>query len=397
MPIKVTGILALDGKQWEAGLRKAETGAGRLASSLNSSIKSRLAAAFSVGVIAKLSKDTVDYAGRVNDLSQRLGVSTETLQEFDFAAKQSGTSLEKFTEFMERVGSEREKALSGNEEVIESFARLGVTIEDLKGKRVDELTKQIASKVKDADIQKIIAPLRAIGGRGAGELVAAFKSGLEEAGAAAREQNAIISDAVIQQLDEVGDRFTIFGMQLKAGLAPAIAAVSDVIQAFVDMASKAGAFLGAITANLDFGKIIKSQFSLEGLTKGGAIGELSRQLGSGSLEADKAVKKVEEEIIKREEQIIKNRQTRKETPPPFGESEERTKEERVKAAPKPKREIASDALVRVGNFLGASGQNNIAAIQQQQTKHLSSIDKTLQAIFRQRPQSFGFNLDANTP
>lgn len=394
MPIKVSGILALDGKQWEAGLRKAETGAARLASNLNSGIKSRLAAAFSVGVIAKLSKDTVDYGGKINDLSQRLGASTETLQEFDFAAQQSGSSLEAFTSFMEKVGIEREKALAGNDKAIESFERLGVTIEDLKGKRVDELTKQIGNKVKDADIQKIIAPLRAIGGKGAGELVAAFKSGLEEAGVAAREQNAVINDGLIQQLDEIGDRFTVLGIQLKSDIAPAIAFVADGIQAFVDMIRKAGAFLGAITANLDFAKILKAQFSFEGLKKGGAFGEMTRQLGSGSVEADNAVKKITDEIVNRETKIIKSREVRKQANQTVGEFEVEEKEKK-KHKEKPK-DIEGDALTKVGNFLGATGQSNIAAIQQQQVKHLSSIDKTLQAIFKRRPQSFG-SLDANTP
>lgn len=376
--IEVKGKATLDGSGWQAGINTISKATKGFADNGLGAIKSQIVGAFSIAGISVLAKNTIDYAGHINDLSQRLGVSVERLQEFDFAAKQNGASVDSFAGFLEKLGAARSKALDGNEEALESFREFGIEVEDLKGKRLDELTNQIANKVKDGDIQKIAGPLKAIGGKGAGDLVAAFKSGLEEAGQEARDSGLIMKESVVQQLDEIGDRFGKLGQQLMAQAAPAIAFFADGIQAMLDTLNKGAAWLGASTAQFDLSKILKSALSISPVAS--VTSEIAKQLGAGSVEGDKAVENVEREIVEREERIIKSRNEAKNralfTDATDGDGTKEAKEKKIKET-KEKNIPAtqSDSLLKVGNFLGSSGSGMIVGIQKSQLETLRIIAK----------------------
>jgi len=352
-----------------------------LEGAFTNAFSNRLAGVIGIGALIEASRRTVEYAGKINDLSQRLGIGTEALQEFDFAATQNGANLEKMTAFIERLNVSRQDALNGNKDLNAAFKELGVTIDDLKGKRVQDLTKQIANKVKDSDIQAIIAPLREVGGKGAGDLVAAFKAGLADAGDQARKSGQIISDSTIQQLDEIGDRFDSLGGQLRAGLAPAIGLVMDAVQAIIDSIRIGGAYLGAVTANLDISKILKSLFNP---LSGGPIVEISKQLGEGSIEADKAVSEIKQEIVKREEQLIKNRVARAQVSDAAATGTfEKTREENK--APKRAQESNNlNELQRVGAFI-TNPNRNMEQLSRQQIDLLKVVAQNT----RPRPVSPG--------
>jgi predicted methyltransferase MtxX (methanogen marker protein 4) len=59
----------------------------------------------------------------VDDLSKRTGVSTQTLQAYQFAAEQSGVSVETFGKGVQKLGINLGEAQTGNKGAIKSFAR----------------------------------------------------------------------------------------------------------------------------------------------------------------------------------------------------------------------------------------------------------------------------------
>jgi len=137
--------------------------------------------------------------------------------------------------------------------------------------------------------------------------------------------------------------------------------------------------LGAFFSNFDLLKIIKANFSLEGIKGGGGLGEAARQFGSASPAAESAFNDVisEEAARKVGEEIAAataraEAEKNKNKPPGF---EEKTKEL------KPIRtQINTDALLSVGNFLGAGKSSTIEsiaqksyAVQQKMEKHLDKI------------------------
>lgn len=225
--LSIMARFGMDSTGFKAGIKQAESATKGLSRDLNSNLKGAIAGAFGTAAIIAAGKATLDYAGQINDLSDRLGISTDALQEFDFAARMTGSNLETFTGFLEKLSVARESALEGNEEMTASFARLGVSLSDLRTKRLDELTRQIGRAVQGGDAQALLPALKGVGGKSAAALIPAFKGGLDELGQQARDSGAIISPEDIAALDEAGDRFSELVQVLRAGLAPAVAYLAD--------------------------------------------------------------------------------------------------------------------------------------------------------------------------
>jgi len=220
--LSIMARFGMDATGFKAGIKQVESASKGLSRDLNGNLKGAIAGAFGTAAIVAAGKATMDYAGQIADLSERLGVSTDALQEMDFAARLTGTNLETFTGFLEKLSVSREEALQGNDELRDSFARLGVSLEDLRTKRLEDLTRQIGRAIQGGDVQQLMPALKGVGGRGAGALVPTFKMGLEEAGHQARAANAIISAEDIAALDEAGDQFSALFQIIRAQLAPAM-------------------------------------------------------------------------------------------------------------------------------------------------------------------------------
>lgn len=232
--LSIMARFGMDATGFKAGIKQVESASKGLSRDLNSNLKGAIAGAFGTAAIVAAGKATLDYAGQIADLSERLGVSTDALQEFDFAARLSGTNLETFTGFLEKLSVSREEALQGNDELRESFARLGVSLEDLRTKRLEEITRQIGRAVQGGDVQQLMPSLKGVGGRGAGALVPTFRMGLEDAAQQARSVGAIISPEDIAALDEIGDRFTVLAKIIQGPMANAILFLVDGVQGAID-------------------------------------------------------------------------------------------------------------------------------------------------------------------
>jgi len=253
--LSIMARFGMDATGFKAGIKQVESASKGLSRDLNGNLKGAIAGAFGTAAIVAAGKATMDYAGQIADLSERLGVSTDALQEMDFAARLTGTNLETFTGFLEKLSVSREEALQGNDELRDSFARLGVSLEDLRTKRLEDLTRQIGRAIQGGDVQQLMPALKGVGGRGAGALAPTFRMGLEEAGQQARAANAIISAEDIAALDEAGDKASAMFSILRAQLAPAIAWASEKMIDFV----YAIRLLGSQLASLDSGKVQKAQ------------------------------------------------------------------------------------------------------------------------------------------
>lgn len=260
MPFNLQASIGLDGARFMAGMAQVNRGVDGLRGKFNSlaspGLKGGLAAAFGTGAIMAAAKNTVDYAGKINDFSERTDVSREALQKWDFALNQNGSSIESGVKFFEKLGASRQKALEGNEEAINNFKQLGISIDDLKNKRLEDIGLQIGNAVKQGDIQKIGVALREVGGKAAGELVPAFKAGLAEAFEEAEKLGIIIDEKTVMGLDAAGDAAAKLANQFRADIAPAVLGVVKLLQTFWDgltMIPKViGAQLGALAGGGGF-------------------------------------------------------------------------------------------------------------------------------------------------
>lgn len=142
-------------------------------------------------------KSVVDYGDRIADLSQRFGVSTETLQKWGLAAETNGSSLAGLASGFNKLIVNQSKALGGDENLRASFAALGVSIEDLKNLGPEALMEKIAgSGLNAADVVAVL-------GRSALELVPM----LEAVADGSAKMGAAMSDAAIKGLAQASDAF----------------------------------------------------------------------------------------------------------------------------------------------------------------------------------------------
>ena len=268
--LSIMARFGMDATGFKAGIKQVESASKGLSRDLNANLKGAIAGAFGTAAIVAAGKATMDYAGQIADLSERLGVSTDALQEMDFAARLTGTNLETFTGFLEKLSVSREEALQGNDELRDSFARLGVSLEDLRTKRLEDLTRQIGRAIQGGDVQQLMPALKGVGGRGAGALVPTFKMGLEEAGQQARAANAIISAEDIAALDEAGDKFAALARTMTGLLAPAIVSVIDGMTGIKDAFVMGFKFIAGFVAG--FEQVIRG-----GIKPGEGIGEFIKR------------------------------------------------------------------------------------------------------------------------
>ena len=222
--------MGMDATAFNRGLQSAKV----QAKGLNSALGGMGMAVGAAGLAAMAAK-TVEYGGKISDLSTRLGVSTDGLQEFDFAARQNGSSLEEFAGGLQKVGNARSAALGGNEEMLNSFAALGVSVEDLKTKRIEDIFKQIGRSVRDAsDVQLVMADAMKVLGKASGPILAAMRNDLEAAAEEAKRLGLIIGEDTIAKLDALGDQADVTGKRLMGAFAPFISFIGEGINTMLD-------------------------------------------------------------------------------------------------------------------------------------------------------------------
>lgn len=92
-----------------------------------------VASALSVGALAAFTARLGDMADELDNASLLLGVSAQTLREWQYVAELSNISGDQFVSLLEKLSRSAGEAAGGNKQLIESFAKLGITQEDLKG------------------------------------------------------------------------------------------------------------------------------------------------------------------------------------------------------------------------------------------------------------------------
>lgn len=261
-------------RELSAAKGEAQKQGSGIGAAFGNEITSKLAGLASVAGLSAIAKETIEWGSRVQDLSMRLGISTDAIQQWEFALKQTGSSIEAAAPFFEKLAQSRKKALDGNEQAIASFAKFGITLDQLRNTRLEDIGAQIARAFETGDPQQLIADFRALGGKSAGALVAAFREGLTDL----FKDAPIAASEVIGSLDELGDTFSRLKSQFTAAVAPALVGIMQAIEALINTAQTVLAIpIGALVGLIDEAKKI----SLGDMLNPVALG---KRLGSAAFE-----------------------------------------------------------------------------------------------------------------
>jgi len=224
LEVKVGG----DSSGFDAMVARVNHQAEHMASHLTDHIGKRIAGMFAAEKIEEAIKKTIEYASTLTDLSGRTGVSVENLQRLDAATKAHGTSLDALVGLWERIGTAREKALRnpGGQDA-QAFKKLGVNSDELKTGSADELVRQMAKSFQDStNVTELIAPLRELGGRAAGEMIDLLRAGYDQQ----YRDLQVMTGEEADVLKELEEKAALLQRRIMSGVSPALIWLIDVFR-----------------------------------------------------------------------------------------------------------------------------------------------------------------------
>jgi hypothetical protein len=210
---------------------------GRLAgigAGLSASLGGQFAAVASVGGIVAASRSTIQFASSIKDLSEKAGVSAKTFQEVAYAARLSGADISDVSTSFRGLAKARSEALGGNQEALNAFSIAGISRANLEAQSLEQTYRQIADVFRNNDFGADTEPLiERMMGRGATNMLATFKAGLQEAAAEAHRMGIILEEGVVDKLDTIGDKITMLAGHFRGPLASALVYVANVANGVV--------------------------------------------------------------------------------------------------------------------------------------------------------------------
>lgn len=139
-----TGSFETDSKRAEKRLREMEKTAKQVGTVIGTAITAATVA------LTAMVKGAIDSADAMRDLSIRVGVDTETLSAYGYAATQTGTDIEVMAKGFKVLAKNAADAINPTNEYAKVFKALGIEVTDAEGKLrpLNELIPEIADRFK---------------------------------------------------------------------------------------------------------------------------------------------------------------------------------------------------------------------------------------------------------
>ncbi len=241
---KIFGTIALKGKeQFNAGIDESSEKASKFSDKLKSGLATAAkigaaavtAVATAAGVAAKAFGDgisqTAAYGDNIDKMSQKMGMSAKSYQEWDFIMQHCGTSIESMQVGMKTLATAAE---SGSD----AFAKLGMSQEAIANMSQEELFESTITALQNVGDETERTYLAGqLLGRGATELGALLNTSAEDVEAMRQQVNdlgGVMSDEAVKaaaayqdSLQNMKTAFSGIGRNLLSGFLPSITTVMD--------------------------------------------------------------------------------------------------------------------------------------------------------------------------
>ena len=270
-------ITAVD-KTTEA-FRSVQGNIARMTGSLKG-IAGPLAAAFSVGAIVNFSRNVMNAADSLTDLSAVTGFTVEQLSSLSNAAQLNGSSAEALQQGLVRLSKSIAEAGAGAQQQLKAFEALGITQNDLKKEAPIEIFFRVADAYEAAaDGAEKIAISNAIGGRSFSELIPLLNQGRD----AIQKYESTFTTEQAQKFADFNDNIDKLSLNLQKMAATVLGPVISGVNSFFKSLQAGNKILRADTEGLvgsfdmyldDFPARVEQ--ATKGVTK--AINEINKQV-----------------------------------------------------------------------------------------------------------------------
>lgn len=211
-----------------SGLRSTVT---NFAGFMRSSIVNAVAG---VGIVQAF-RSTIQQLDRVGDLSQRFGVSADSLQRLGGVAELSGSSMDAMAKALSRLGRTIAEALDDPaSQAAEKFSKLGINVESLRGKGIEEVFNIVRQNISElsTETEQGAAAFDFFGK--AGEDIRNVVQLLADEFDKLRESITVASDESVAAAQNIDDAFKTLGQQANSSIGNMLTALRPAILFVLD-------------------------------------------------------------------------------------------------------------------------------------------------------------------
>ena len=244
------GSIFIDNEEANKSISKTEEKAEGLGSKLGNGIKTAAkwgtaivgGATAAAGALMGAATKTAETTDRIDKLSQKIGVSRQGFQEWEFILSQSGTDIEKLQMGMKTLVSQVDQADKGVGKGADNFAQLGVSVRDSTGSLKDQETLfnevMVALQNMEDGTEKARLANELLG-RSGSELMPLLNGAagsIDEMKQQARDLGLVISDDAVDAgvlftdtMDQLKRSFGAMATNIGASVMPIVQKLADLI------------------------------------------------------------------------------------------------------------------------------------------------------------------------
>lgn len=237
--LTLRGVLTLDKSEYDRGLDTAEQGARSFGGRFSKAAKVGAAAAAALGVAAGYAgkkivdgaKQVAEYGDNVDKMSQKIGISAEAYQKWDYVMQRAGGNVDQLKMGMKTLSQQAEKNS-------DAFQKLGISQEEVQSLNQEELFERTIKGLSDmeAGTERTALASQLLGRAGAdmGPLLNQGSKAIEEQMEIAEKYGMVMPDATVKASAAFEDSMTTMQMtaqglknRLLGEFLPAMTQVTD--------------------------------------------------------------------------------------------------------------------------------------------------------------------------
>lgn len=215
--LTLRGVLTLDKSEYDRGLETAEQGARSFGGRFSKAAKVGTAAAAALGVAAGYAgkkivdgaKQVAEYGDKVDKMSQKIGISAEAYQKWDYVMQRAGGNVDQLKMGMKTLSQQAEKNS-------DAFQKLGISQEEVQSLNQEELFERTIKGLSDmeAGTERTALASQLLGRAGAdmGPLLNQGSKAIEEQMEIAEKYGMVMPDATVKASAAFEDSMTTMQM-----------------------------------------------------------------------------------------------------------------------------------------------------------------------------------------
>lgn len=236
--------LSLDSAPFVEGMKGAADEGENIFDKGMKKIGGAIAAAFTVDKIIQFGSEVIRAALEIDDLSKKLGISTDAVQALKIAAEDSGASFSDVEQALKKLSGAINEAQTGNEDLAAAFRIVGLDAADLESMNLvdifDAIANQVATSSDNAELMHEVFKL--IGNQSGQNLKSTLqelgRDGLQPLIDKLNEANRIMGADSISKVKRFDESIKAFQDSLKSFALDALAALDKVDTTLDDIANQ---------------------------------------------------------------------------------------------------------------------------------------------------------------